>query len=81
MGARPQHRFAYRQFCALLRGWRVEAGLTQRAMARLLAKPASYVHKSEVGDRRIDALEFISWCVACRRDPSRSLHEVRRRVL
>ncbi len=81
MGARAQHTFGYRRLCALLRKWRTDAGLTQRGLATRLRKPHSYVHKTEVGDRRIDPLEFIAWCVACRLDPSDSISEVRREAM
>ena len=64
MGARAQHNPAYLHFRALLRRWRVDAGLTQRDLARRLKKPPSYVHKSEVGDRRIDPVEWVAWCRA-----------------
>ena len=73
MGARPQHTLRYRRLCALLRTWRNDAGLTQRELASKLRKPASYVHKCEVADRRIDPLEFINWCRACDRNPAKSL--------
>ncbi len=51
--------------CALLRAWRVGAELTQRDLALRLRKPPSFVHKVEVGERRIDPIEFITWCRAC----------------
>jgi transcriptional regulator with XRE-family HTH domain len=73
MGARPQHTFAYRRLCALLREWREEADLTQRDLAARLKKVPSYVHKVEVGDRRIDPLEFIAWCRGCGIDPPAAL--------
>lgn len=51
--------------CRLLHDWRTAAELTQRGLAARLKKPPSYVHKVEVGDRRIDPIEFIAWCRAC----------------
>jgi hypothetical protein len=65
MGARAQHTPAYRQLCRLLRDWRIASRLTQRALAARLQKPHSFVHKVEVGDRRIDPVEMIFWCRAC----------------
>ena len=73
MGARVQHNISYRRLCRLLRGWREDAGLTQRQLAERLGKPHSYVHKSEIADRRIDPLVFIAWCRACERDPKHAL--------
>jgi hypothetical protein len=42
-------------------------------MAKKLKKPPSYVHKSEIGDRRIDPIEFVAWCRACNRQPADSI--------
>jgi transcriptional regulator with XRE-family HTH domain len=56
-----------------LRLWREEAGLTQRELAKRLRELPSYVHKSETGERRLDALEFAKWCRACDLDPSRAI--------
>ena len=74
------HRPAYRQFCLKLRKWREQAGLTQRVLARKLGIAPSIVHKTEVGERRMDPLEFISWCRACGGEPSESLGEVEREI-
>jgi transcriptional regulator with XRE-family HTH domain len=76
MGSSGLHRLPYRRFCRLLREWREAAGLTQRAMAARLRRPASYVHKSEVGERRIDPLEFIEWCRACGVDPGEAIRKI-----
>lgn len=78
MGARAQHGLGYRKLCGLLRVWREEAGLTQRALAARLDKVPSYVHKAEVGDRRIDPLEFIRWCRACGLDAAECIRKVER---
>lgn len=80
MGARAQHTLGYRRLCQMLRAWRTDAGLTQRALALRLRKPHSYVHKVEVGDRRIDPLEFISWCKGCGTEPVDALAEVQRQT-
>jgi len=44
-----------------LRAARVEAGLTQAAVAQRLSKPQSYVSKSESGERRLDVLELAEY--------------------
>lgn len=54
--------------CELLRQWRLDAGLTQRALAQRLKKQHSYVHKVETAQRRIDPIEFMAWCRSCERD-------------
>lgn len=66
MGARAQHALGYRRLCTLLRKWRTDRGMTQRGLAVKLRKPPSFVHKTEVGDRRIDPVEMIAWCRACK---------------
>jgi hypothetical protein len=73
MGARAQHRIEYRRLCELLRKLRTDAKLSQAKLAATLRKPPSYVHKCEVGDRRVDPLEFLDWCRACGVDPCESL--------
>ena len=43
---------------------RAKAGLTQQALADKLGKPQSFVAKYEVGERRIDVIEFMRICDA-----------------
>lgn len=76
MGARAQHTPGYRRLCRHLRKWRTDRGMTQRDLAAKLKKPPSYVHKVEVGDRRIDPMEFIAWCRSCGLIPSQCLSAV-----
>jgi predicted transcriptional regulator len=78
MGARVQHSPSYRRLCGLLRKWRTDAGLTQRALAKRLRKPPSFVHKTEIGDRRMDPVEFVAWCRACKKIPSESIADLER---
>jgi len=59
----------------LLKRSRIDAGLTQRSLGERLRKPNSYVHKVEVGVRRIDPLEFVRWCRACGVDPLKKFEE------
>ena len=56
---------------------RVRAGLTQRALAAKLHMPHQWVGRSELGERRLDVLETMAWCQACREDTAtfvRRLH-------
>lgn len=48
----------YRQLCLTLRSLRVEAGLTQVAVAAILGVPQSFVSKYESGERRLDVIEL-----------------------
>lgn len=49
----------YRRFCALLKTARQVAGLTQKHVAQRLGRPQSYVSKYELGERRLDVIEFV----------------------
>ena len=53
----------------MLRQWRIEANLTQRALAGRLGKVHSFIFKVEAGERRIDPVEFVTWVRACGVDP------------
>lgn len=48
----------YREFLGRLRTARIDAGLTQNHVAKLLNKPQSYVSKCESGERRVDVVEL-----------------------
>ena len=49
---------SYKKFQNKLRSARVEAGLTQSEVARLLNKPQTYISKCELGERRVDIVEL-----------------------
>ena len=50
----------YRAAINVLKEARVELGISQRELARRLAKPPSFVNKIEQLERRLDILEFIA---------------------
>jgi transcriptional regulator with XRE-family HTH domain len=60
----------------MLRTMRDHAGLTQRSLALKLRMHNSMVHRSEIGDRRIDPVEFAAWCRACDVDPGDAIRRV-----
>lgn len=68
MGASSLHDPNYKHVCEALRSLREEAGLSQRALAEALGKNHTYVHKSEVGERKIDLVEWARWCKHCDAD-------------
>jgi transcriptional regulator with XRE-family HTH domain len=55
---RAAYRDRYRGFLERLRDAREQAGLTQLAVARKLARPQSFVSKCESGERRVDVVEL-----------------------
>ncbi|MCX5617919.1 helix-turn-helix transcriptional regulator [Bombella sp. TMW 2.2543] len=48
---------------------RKQKPLTQVELAQKLKKPQSFVSKYELGERRIDVIEFITICEAISADP------------
>jgi len=71
----PAYRDLVRHLVALRRG----AGVTRSALADRLAKPQSWVSKSERFERRIDVLEFAQVVEALGRHPVAELAAVMRR--
>ena len=55
---------AHQVLIAELRQAREDAGMTQQALADLMNRPQSYVAKIEIGERRIDVIEFLEWMTA-----------------
>ena len=60
----------------MLRDWRQDADLTQRDLAKRLKKPASFVAKSELGERRVDPVEMVLWCRACKVKPADAMSKL-----
>lgn len=48
----------YRDFLVLFKKARLDSGLTQVQVGKLLKKPHTFVSKCEQGERRIDAIEL-----------------------
>ena len=78
-GRKSLHTPAYDAILALLRQMRVDAGLTQGEVAKRLNRSRTYVTKCELGERRIDLLEWLEFCRACRSDPALFLGRLKRR--
>ena len=51
-----------KKLLVLLRGMRVDAGLTQSELASRLARDQTFVSKYESGERRLDILELREVC-------------------
>jgi transcriptional regulator with XRE-family HTH domain len=69
----------HRRVMAALAEVRGEAGVTQRELARRLARAHSYVSRIEKGDRRLDVPEFIQWCDVLNADPVEVMRRIVRR--
>ncbi len=65
------HSPPYRRMLRILRQAREDAGLSQRALATKLGVHASWVAKVELGERRLDVVEFVQMAKAMGRDPKR----------
>jgi transcriptional regulator with XRE-family HTH domain len=70
------HTERHRKLRAMLVAERKAAGLTQTAVAERLGKPPSYVAKYELGDRRIDILEYLDIAAAIGFDPCKFLRSL-----
>jgi len=77
--SKSQHSPRYRYLPGLLRQMREDGGLTQRSLAAKLDVTHVFVHKSEIGERRVDVAEFMDWCKACGVDPEAAFHTLRQR--
>ena len=62
---------------ALLVAERKAHGLTQTQVAARLGKPPSYVAKYELGERRLDVLEYLDVAAAVGFDPCALLEALR----
>jgi transcriptional regulator with XRE-family HTH domain len=71
---------AYSAFRKTLIAVRKAAGVTQLELAERLGKPQQFVSKVELGDRRVDLVEFVAICRALRVDPKDAFAMVLRRI-
>ena len=71
---------AYEAFREALVAVRRDAGVTQVELAERLGKPQQFVSKYELGDRRVDLVEFFAICRALRVDPKDTFAVVLRRM-
>ena len=68
----------YDAFRAKLVAMRTASGLTQRELARRLRREHSFVSRIELGERRLDVVEFYWVAKACRANPEKAAAEVLR---
>lgn len=58
---------------------RQKAGLTQRQLAAKLNRERNFVGRTELGERRLDLVEFYWICNACGIDPAKAASGLIRR--
>lgn len=63
------HTDTYRELIDRLAAARVDAGLTQQALADRLGRPQSFIAKVEGYERRLDVVEFLEVAAAIGADP------------
>lgn len=76
MGQKSAFSAEYKRLCALLRDARTRAGLTQEDVAKRLNCPQSYVSKYELGERRLDVIEFLRVAKALKVSPETILNKL-----
>jgi transcriptional regulator with XRE-family HTH domain len=59
---------------------RTKAGLTQRQLAGKLQRERSFIGRLELGERRLDMVEFFWLCRACEADPVRAAAALMRQL-
>jgi transcriptional regulator with XRE-family HTH domain len=74
--AKSKFSTSYASLRRLLVTVRKGAGLTQVELAARLGTPQSYVSKVELGERRLDVVEFVDYVTALGGDPVRLLRTV-----
>lgn len=67
----------YRDLIGTLAELRKELEVSQRELARRIGKPASFINKIELFERRLDVLEFIAIAEALGRKPDQLLRALR----
>ena len=66
----------HRALCAALKSAREAAGLSQHELASRLKTSQTTIARIEIGERRIDVIEFIDLAKALRLDPHTILTEL-----
>lgn len=70
----------YQTLRALLVQAREEAGLSQAEVAERLGRAQTFVSKYELGDRRLDVIDYLRVCDVLGIDPGKSLKRIQGRV-
>ena len=74
------HTGEYRALMRWLAQMRREQGLTMDAAGAKVQKPSSWVAKTEMGERRLDVVEYIRYCRALNVSPLRGIRIIEREL-
>ena len=66
--------------CEMLVAMREKAGVTQRQLAEKLGREHNMIGRLELGERRLDMIEFYWLCKACGANPQKTAAELMRRL-
>ncbi len=70
----------YRKLLAWLRDSRNEKGLTMRRVGQAMNIPHSWIGKVEIGERRLDVVEYVKFCLALGIDPHDGITQLERQI-
>lgn len=76
MATKRNQALIYRKVPPFLKAIRERAGLTQRQLAARIHQTQWWVHRSEIGSRRLDVAEFIDFCVGCDVEPDAAVRQL-----
>jgi transcriptional regulator with XRE-family HTH domain len=68
----PQYQVLRKKLVSMRKG----AGLSQRELASRLKRVRSFVENIELGERRVDLVEFVWICQACKVKPAEAILEL-----
>lgn len=71
---------AYDRILVMLRKARLAAGLSQADLAARLGRSQIYVSRCELGERRVDLLEWLEFMHGCQTDPHAFINQVAKLV-
>ena len=71
---------AFAELVAAVVDLRKRAGLTQRELARAVGREQNYIARIETGQRRVDLVELVQICRACRANPDEEVGRLVRRL-
>ena len=60
-----------------LRSERESQGLSMRDLAQMLNTNHQFIGKVELGERRLDVVEYVTYCQALNIDPSEGIRHIR----